>query len=254
MPHKHNAARRHHIKKMKFRVTNWPEYEAGLRRRGSLTLWLTPEALAGWRAPRRKTRGGQPRYSDLAIETALTLGCVFGLRLRQTEGLMSSVLDLMGLKIPVPDPTTLSRRAQKWTPSPQRQPQLLPDGPLHVLVDSTGLKIYGAGQWLEDKHGARSRRNWRKLHLALDADSGEIIAHQLTDQDTDDPSQVGPLLDRIDAEIGQFTADGAYDGKPTYGTVLQHSAAARVVIPPRSTAVKTNDTGPPGQRDRHIAA
>ncbi|MBB3166686.1 hypothetical protein FHS25_007205 [Rhizobium laguerreae] len=99
MPYKHNADRRHHIAKMNFRVTNWPEYEAGLRRRGSLKLWMTPEALAGWHAPRRKTRGGQPRYSDLAIETALTLGCVFGMRLRQTEGLMNSVFDLMGLEI-----------------------------------------------------------------------------------------------------------------------------------------------------------
>jgi hypothetical protein len=103
MPFKHNATRRHHIGKMKFRVTNWPEYEAGLRQRGSLTLWLAPEALSSWRAPGRKTRGGQPRYSDLAIETALTLGLVFGLRLRKTEGLLGSVLQLMGLDLAAPD-------------------------------------------------------------------------------------------------------------------------------------------------------
>ena len=238
---------------MKFKVTNWPEYEAGLRRRGSLTLWLTEEALARWHAPRRTTRGGQPRYSDLAIEAVLTLGCVFGLRLRQSEGLMTSLLDLMGLDLPVPDHTTLSRRAQIWEPSAKRQrhPE---DGPLHVLIDSTGLKVYGAGQWLEDKHGARSPRTWRKLHLVLNADSREIIAHCLTDQDADDPSQVKPLLDRIDAEIDQFTADGAYDGGPTYCAVLQHSVTARIVIPPRSTAVESDDTGPPGQRDGHITA
>ncbi|MHC2791110.1 hypothetical protein ACVINZ_000122 [Mesorhizobium jarvisii] len=238
---------------MKFRVTNWRDDEAGLRRRGSLTLWVTPEALAGWRAPRRKTRGGQARYSDLAIETALTLGCVFAMRLRQTEGLLHSLLDLMGLKVPVPDHTTLSRRAQKWEPSARRNPPL-PDGPLHVLVDSTGSKVYGAGQWLEQKHGTRSRRNWRKLHLAVDAKSGAIIAQRLTDQDTDDPSQVAPLLDQIDGEIDQFTADGAYDGKPTYRSILQHSATANIVIPPRATAVESGDSGPPGQRDKHIAA
>jgi hypothetical protein len=253
MPYKHNADRRHHIGKMNFRVTNWREYEAGLRQRGSLTLWVTPEALIGWCAPRRKTRGGQARYSDLAIETALTLGCVFGMRLRQTEGLLHSLLDLMGLKVPVPDHTTLSRRAQNWEPSARRN-RPLPDGPLHVLVDSTGLKVYGAGQWLEEKHGVKSRRNWRKLHLAVDANSGEIIAHKLTDQNTDDPSQVAPLLSQIDGEIDQFTADGAYDGKPTYCTVLQHSSTANVVIPPRSTAVACGDTGPPGQREKHIAA
>jgi hypothetical protein len=122
-----------------------------------------------------------------------------------------------------------------------------------VLVDdSTGLKVSGAGQWLEDKHCARSRRQCRKLHLALDADSGEIVAHRLTDQDTDDPSHVGPLLDRIDGEIGQFTADGAYDGDPTYRSVLKHSAAAKIAVPPRSTAVESDGTGPPGQRDGHI--
>lgn len=111
MPYKHNAARRHRIGKMKFRLANWREYEAGLRRRGSLTLWITAEALSQWQAPKRTSRGGQPRYSDLAIETALTLGLVFGLRLRQTEGLLTSVLQMMGLGLAVPDHTTLSRRA-----------------------------------------------------------------------------------------------------------------------------------------------
>lgn len=116
---------------MKFNVTNWPDYEAGLRRRGSLTLWVTEEALAVWHAPRRTTRGGQPRYSDLAIETVLMLGCVFGLRLRQCEGLMLSLLDLMGLDLPVPDHTTLSRRAQAWKPRLARARQDHPaDGPL----------------------------------------------------------------------------------------------------------------------------
>lgn len=107
MPHKYNASRRHHIGKMKFKVTNWQEYEAGLRRRGCMTLWIKPEALAGWVAPRRKTRGGQPLYSDLAIETTLMLGMVFGLRLRQSEGLLGSVLDMMGLDLPVPKITRL---------------------------------------------------------------------------------------------------------------------------------------------------
>jgi Transposase DDE domain len=113
MPFKHNASCRHRIGKMKFRVKNWAEYEAGLRRRGSLTLWVTPEALSLWQAPKRTTRGGQPRNSDLAIETALTLGLVFGLRLRQTEGFVTSVLEFMGLDLAAPDHTTMSRRASK---------------------------------------------------------------------------------------------------------------------------------------------
>jgi hypothetical protein len=255
MPHKHNTARRHHIRKMKFKVTNWPEYEAGLRRRGSLTLWITPEVLAGCAAPRRKTRGGQSLYSDLAIETTLMLGMVFGLRLRQSEGLLSSVLDMMELDLPVPDHTTLSRRARTWKPSARSTDrQHVPDGPIHVLVDSTGLKVYGTGQWLEEKHGTKSRRGWCKLHLAVDADSGEIIAHSLTDQEAGDTSQLKPLLDQIDDEIGQFTADGAYDGYPTYDAVLGHSAGAKVVIPPRSNAVEQPCAQAPCQRDDHIAS
>lgn len=240
---------------MKFKVTNWAEYEAGLRRRGSLTLWITPEALAGWAASRRKTRGGQPRYSDLAIETTLMLGMVFGLRLRQSEGLLGSVLDMMGLDLPVPDHTTLSRRARTWKPSGKsKDRQQMADGPIHVLVDSTGLKIYGAGQWLEEKHGSKSRRGWRKLHLAVDANSGEIIAHSLTDQEAGDASQLEPLLDQIHEEIGQFTADGAYDGAPTYDVVLRHSAGAKVIIPPRSNAVERPIAQACCQRDDHIAS
>jgi len=216
---------------------------------------VTSEALSSWQAPRRTTRGGQPRYSDLAIETALTLGLVFGLRLRQTEGLLTSVLQLMGLDLAVPDHTTLSRRARTWRSSDRRQGRSISaEGPVHVLIDSTGLEIHGAGQWLEENHGARSRRSWRKLHLALDADSGEIIAQVMTDQDTGDASQVELLLDQIDCPIRQFTADGAYDGKPTYDAVGNHSAGVAVIIPPRANAVERSDTEPGGQRDRHVVA
>lgn len=255
MPFKHNASRRHHIGKLKFKVTNWPEYEAGLRRRGSLTLWMTPEALSSWRAPKRTTRGGQPRYSDLAIEAALTLGLVFGLRLRQTEGFVTSVLKLMGLDLAVPDHTTLSRRAGKPRMPDKRQCNHPSEkGPVHVLIDSTGLQVYGAGQWLEERHCVKFRRGWRKLHLALDADSGDIIAHVMTDQDSSDASQVEPLLDQIDTPISQFTADGAYDGEPTYDAVTRHSADAAVIVPPRANAVERPDGDPSNQRDRHIAA
>ena len=250
MPHTHNAARRYHIGKMKFKVTNWAEYEAGLRRRGSLTLWITPQALAGWAAPHRKTRGGQPLYSDPSIETTLMLGMVFGLRLRQSGGLLSSVLAMMGLDLPVPDHTTLSRRARTWKPPARSSDrQHVADGPIHILVDSTGLKIYDAGQWLEEKRGVKSRRGWRKLHLAVDADSGEIIAHSLTNQEAGDASQLEPLFDQIDDEINQFTADGAYDGYPTYDAVLRHSANARVVIPPRSKAVERPNAHKPHARE-----
>jgi hypothetical protein len=247
MPHKHNADRRHHIPKMSFRVQNWAAYEAGLRRRGSLTLWIEDAALEYWQTT---GPGGQARYMDAAIQTSLMLRTAFKLALRQTEGLMTSVLRLMGLTISAPDHSTVSRRAETL---PAIQPASVPPGPLHVLIDSTGLQVYGAGQWVEAKHGAKSRRKWRKLHLAVDAATCMIVAQTLTDQDADDPSQVGPLLDQIDERIGQVTADGAYDGSPTYQTIAAHSDGIEVVIPPRSTAVPSGEPGPLTQRDSHLA-
>jgi hypothetical protein len=177
------------------------------------------------------------------------LRAAFKLPLRQTEGLMASVLILMGLTISAPDHTTVSRRAATL---PVIQLASLPHGPLHILIDSTGLQVYGAGQWLEAKHGAKSHRKWRKLHLAVDAAGGMIVAQTLTDQDADDPSQVGPLLDQIDGPIGRVTADGAYDGAPTDRTIAAHGDDIEVVIPPRSTAVPGGEPGPPTQRDRHL--
>jgi hypothetical protein len=246
MPHKHNADRRHHIPKVSFKVQNWPAYEAGLRRRGSLTLWIEDDALNEWQTV---GQAGQARYANAAIQTSLMLRAAFKLPLRQTEGLMASVLTLMDLTISAPDHTTVSRRAVTL---PVVQPASVPHGALHVLIDSTGLQVYGAGQWLEAKHGAKSRRKWRKLHLAVDAGSGMIVAQTLTDQDADDPSQVAPLLDQIDDPIVRVTADGAYDGAPTYQTIAAHGEAIEVVIPPRSTAVSSGEPGSPTQRDRHL--
>src|ERR1700674_2160244 len=232
---------------MSFKVRNWPAYEAGLRRRGSLTLWIEDAALECW-----QTIGpsGQARYTGAAIQTSLMLRAAFKLPLRQIEGLMTSVLSLMGLSISAPDHTTVSRRAVTLTGI---QVASVPLGPVHVLIDSTGLQVHGAGQWVEAKHGARSRRKWRKLHLAVDAANGMIVAQTLTDQDADDPSQVGPLLDQIEDPIIQVTGDGAYDGAPTYQTIAQCGDGIEVVIPPRSTAVPSDERDPPTQRDRHLA-
>lgn len=246
MPHKHNADRRHHIPKMAFKVRNWPAYEAGLRRRGSLTLWIEDAALSQW-----QTVGpsGQARYSDAAIQTTLMVRTAFKLPFRQTEGLIASVMVLMALTLSAPDHTTMSRRTVRL---PVVRQISVPHGPLHLLIDSTGLKVYGAGQWLEAKHGAISRRTWRKLHLAVDAANGTIVAQTLTDQDVDDPSQVEPLLDQIDIPIARVTADGAYDGAPTYATIATYGDDIEVVIPPRSTAVVGGERGSFAQRDRHL--
>src|SRR3954454_16716800 len=246
LPFKANADRRHHIPKQRHRVTNWAEYDAALRARGSLTGWFTPEAVAAWAAAPRTTRGGQPSYSDLAIATALTLRAVFRLALRQTEGLIGSVLQLLGLDLPVPDHSTLSRRAETLAvPRPKAG-----SAPLHLLVDSTGLKLCGPGEWLTEKHDAKRRRAWRVLHLATDADTGRIVVSVLTDKEADDGSQVGPLLDQIEGAVASVTGDGAYDRNDAYAEVAVRHPDAAVVVPPRSNAVPsdTAETAPT-QRD-----
>lgn len=249
MPFKANQDRRHHIPKQRHQVTNWPEYDAALRQRGSLTVWFTDAAIAAWGAERRTTPGGQPHYSALAITTALTLRTVFRLALRQTEGLIGSIIRLLGLDLAVPDHSTLSRRAETLPvvrPASSR-------APVHLLVDSTGLRLCGPGEWLVEKHGTRTRRSWRKLHLGVDADTGEIVVAALTSNDVDDGSQVGPLLDQVRRPVASFIGDGAYDRDDVYGEVAARHPDAAVIAPPRSSAVlsETADTAPT-KRDEHL--
>ena len=238
-------------------MTNWPAYNASLRQRGSLTVWFSEEAIAGWRAAPRTTRGGQAWYSPLAILTALTLKAVFQLALRQTEGLIGSIIDLLGLSLAVPTFSTLSRRAETVEvprpPAGNGADNDTDSKPLHLLVDSTGLKLCGAGEWLVEKHGTRRRRSWRKLHIGVDANTGKIVAATLTSKDIDDASEVGPLLEQVEGPLASFTADGAYDQDSVYDVVIGRDPEAAVIVPPRSTAAlsETAETKPT-QRDRHL--
>jgi hypothetical protein len=254
VPFKLNQNRRHHIPRQRHKVTNWPDYEASLRRRGSLTVWFTEDAIAAWAAEPRTTRGGQPWYSPLAILTALTVRAVFRLAFRQTEGLIGSLISLLGLTLRVPDHTTLSRRAASLeVPRPQRHCGSSDAETLHLLVDSTGLKLCGAGEWLVEKHGTKTRRSWRKLHLGVDAGTGQIMASALTAKDVDDGAQVGALLDQITDPLAAFTGDGAYDQDGVYVAVAERHPDAAVIVPPRATAVPsaTANTAPT-QRDCHL--
>ena len=251
VPFKANAACRHHIPRQRHRVTNWPAYDAALRGRGSLTIWFTDEAVAAWQAEPRTTPGGQPHYSALAITTALTLRTVFRLALRQTEGLIGSILQLLGLDLAVPDHSTLSRRAETLEVARPRTGR----EPVHLLVDSTGLRLCGPGEWLTEKHGSRTRRSWKKLHLATDADTGRIVASALTGHDGDDGSELGPLLDQVGGPAASVTADGAFDRDDVYAEVAARHPDAAVIVPPRSGAVPSDaaETAPT-RRDRHIEA
>src|SRR5215216_6527600 len=257
VPFKLNQAARHHIPRQKHTVTNWPAYDASLRQRGSLTVWFTEEAIAAWRAEPRTTRGGQPWYSELAILTALTLRAVFRLALRQTEGLIGSIIGLLGLDLPVPDHTTLSRRAATLE-VPRPRSSSSPNAgrsaePMHLLVDSTGLKLCGPGEWLIEKHGTKTRRSWKMLHIGVDADTGQIVASVVTGCEADDGAQVGPLLDQVTGPVASVTGDGAYDQDGVYTSVSERHPEAAVIVPPRATAVPSRTAeSAPTQRDRHL--
>src|SRR4051812_34037114 len=188
MPHKYNADRRHRIPRNRYKVTNWRDYEAGLRQRGPLTIWFTEEAIAAWRAAPRTTLGGQARYSDLAIETSLILRAVVHQPLRQTGG---SLLELMGLNLPVPYHGTLSRRARTLAVAPQARTA---SGPVHLLVDSTEVKLSGPGKWLVEKQGTQRHRA-AAPGRRCDARTGMLVASTLTSKEADDAAELEPVLD-----------------------------------------------------------
>ena len=242
--------KRHPKYRTSYRVHNWPEYEKSLRDRGDITIWVSKEAIDTWTPPPTGKRGGQPLYSDIAIETALALRLIFHQPLRQTEGFLGSVLRLMGLNLPCPDHTTLSRRNQ--TVGVYRRIENMPAGPIDFIVDSTGLKICGQGEWHAKKHGKKQRRHWRKLHLGVDS-QGWVHAFKITDDTEQDPSQVPDLLGQVNRKIKDFVADGIYDQDPVYKVVKSHSPGAGIIIPPRKcAAVSSREKTAPSQRDLHI--
>ena len=234
--------------KTKCRVENWAEYDKSLTRRGDITLWLSQDAIDAWAPCGRKRRGGQRRFSDLAIETALTLRMIFRLPLRQTEGFLRSIFRLMDLHLDVPDHTTLSRRGHDLDID---LCALRGGGPLHLVIGSTGLSAFGEGEWAAAKHGAKGVRGWRKLHLGVDA-AGVIVMQALTDATGDDAQIAVPMLHSHAGNIASLTADGAYDTHEMYDECAQHGA--RVVVPPSKPSTQATKTRPPDTpRERTIA-
>ncbi len=197
MPFKQTDDRRHKFDKARFKVTNCSEYNESLRRRGDITIWIDDSVADAWSAPANNRRGKPATYSDLAIETCLRIRSVLGLALRQTQGFVSSLFRLLELDLPVPDSSTLSRRCdglELSRPKRDRQP-----GTTTLVIDSTGLKVFGAGEWQESNHGTREkRRKWRKVHLGLDLDTGEVLCSELTEDSVGDPAMVPDLPDQID--------------------------------------------------------
>lgn len=238
---------------MSYRIRNWSEYNAGLKQRGSLTFWLSDDAIDGWLEPELTgRRGASPTYTDLAIATFETLKSVYGLAGRQTEGFITSLFELMGVALPVPEHSTVSRRKSKLSIT---LPVIPKSGSVHLVVDSTGVKVYGEGEWKTRQHGISKRRTWRKLHLGVDESTGEILAAVVTTNDFHDSEVLPDLLEATEADIEQVSADGAYDKRRCYDALSDRGAKA--AIPPQKNAKiwqHGNSKAPPHPRDENLRA
>jgi hypothetical protein len=228
----------------RYKVRNWPEYNRALVRRGHLTLWIDEAALATWLHTEHGARCGRPRiYADVAIECALVLKAVFHLSLRATQGFLESVFRLMELELPVPDYSTLSRRQTTLDVS-------LPVGrrklARHIVIDATGLKVYGAGEWQLRKHGTMRRRTWRKLHRGVDEATKEVVAVDVTASRVHDSRRLPKLLAMVPGPIGQVSGDRAYDTQASYESVLNCKAVP--TLAPRRNARCTRGPDPPPWR------
>jgi hypothetical protein len=237
-------------------VRNWSAYDRALRRRGDVTVWISEEAVAAWLKSDKWTAGGDPVYADLAIETVLMVRTAFHLPLRQAEGFVAAVFGLMGISLPVPDHTTLSRRGPALR---LNLPAVPATGPVEILVDSTGLRVVEvkSGSRARDPKTAAKRRAWRKLHLTMVAGSGRFVASELTTRRRADIAVLPDVMEQVDGRIDRFLADGAYDGEPTYDLLIsrrQGLPIPEVIVPPqRADRMRSRDLDIVKQRDRHIA-
>lgn len=220
--------------KGKYRVTNWGAYNKSLVNRGSITFWFDEDLIENWYHSGPEQRGGQFVYSDVCVVGLLQLKAVFRLTYRQLEGFVGSILSMMKLDLQVPSYSQISRRAG------QVNMQLsLPksNGPLHIVFDSTGLKVYGEGEWKVRKHGISKRRTWRKLHLGVDEKTGLIHAQVLTENGTGDgdSQQFEELLEQVESQVDRVSGDGAYDTWEIWSLLKEKGIQG--IIPPQENAV-----------------
>jgi Transposase DDE domain len=217
--------------KKNYRVRNWAQYNRALVRRGDLTFWFSAEIVADWKNDHSKPHHGNQKYSDAVILCGLIIKQVYSLTLRSTEGMMRSILELMRLNRVAPDYTTICRRG-KTLAVPLKSLEV--PGPRHVLVDSTGVRVVGEGEWKILIHGKEKHQVWRKLHIAIDADNLMILSAEMSDSVRLDCNYLPALISQISGPIGQITGDGAYDKKCCYQTALEREA--KPVFPPQHNA------------------
>ena len=222
--------------KDKYKILNWTEYNMSLKDRGRITLWISEDAVKSWEYKGPREQGGKIIYSDLAIETCLTIKQVLHLKLRQAEGFVESLLTIMKIEKSVPDYSTLSRRAGALKIDLKATKQ---SGNIDIVVDSTGLKVYGEGEWKVRKYGWSKHRTWRKLHIGINGDTQEIVAEELTENSVSDADVTEDLLNEAGEEIGSFRGYGAYDKKIVRKELRKRNI--KEIIPPQENAVESED-------------
>lgn len=223
------------MSKKQYRIRNWNNYNKALVERGSINLWFDEESIKEWHKGVLTGEKGRPReYSDIAIQCGLTIKAIFKLTLRSTEGFIKSIISMLALKIKSPNYTTLCRRQKNLE---IKLPKTTNKKPIHLIVDSTGLKVYGEGEWKVRQHGYSKRRTWRKLHLGINADTNEIESMAFSTNDFKDSELLPDIIDGVNGTIKQVSADGAYDSHDIYKLI--NDMDARPVIPPRKDAVIT---------------
>lgn len=218
--------------KDQYKITNWSAYNQSLINRGSLTIWISEDIASWWYDDGPAQVGGQYVYADKCIECLLTLKVVFGLGYRQLQGFSQSLLSLLQVDLVCPSYSQIQRRSSQVEidmVAPKAK------GNLYIVADSTGMKVYGEGEWKVRKHGYTKRRTWRKLQLGVDASTGYIYASLLTENSADDAAQVPDLLEQIQEPIERFSGDGAYDKSKCWDVLDQYGIEG--IIPPRKDAV-----------------
>jgi hypothetical protein len=248
--HTTKATRQKSAGKKKYRVRNWREYNEALVNRGKVTFWVAEDALQQWQEKQKTGKRGKPKFfSNTAIETALTVREVFRLPLRQTEGFLASILERMGALVTAPDYSTLSVRSETLpviVPVRTASPE-----PLHLVFDSSGIKVYGEGEWKVRKHGWSKHRTWRKLHLGVDEATNDLLLGEVSGNDAADCQMFTPLLSQMSdtSRIAQVSADGAYDKRICYEALAGRSVPV-ITIPPQKKPVSDGMATPRELRSR----
>ncbi len=255
MPYKLNDPYRHKFPRKKYKVSNWAEYNKSLKNRGSIIIWLSEDAIKAWHPDNKiKKKGGQIKYSDIAIETGLTIRQIYNLKLRQVEGFLNSIITLLKVNIKIPDYTTLCKREKSLNINIGN---IKKESPLHIIIDSSGVSVENQSEWYNTKFSNKNikKRVYRLLHIAINEHTGKIISSKLTTNRESDHSQVPVLIDQIEEDIVSFKADGTYDKPDVYNYLNTHQLnnPYTVVIPPRKDCHYSKDVeNNPTIRDQNL--